>query len=400
MQCPHFDAHRCRSCTLLELPYSRQLADKQRHVEELMPAGIDWLAPVASPQAGFRNKAKMVVAGTISQPTLGILDRHQLGVDLRDCGLHTPGLQQALPVLAGFVARAGLTPYDVPQRRGELKHLIVTESPDADLMVRFVLRSEESVARIRKHLPTLREELPQLRVVSVNLQPEHKAILEGDRELLLTTQETLTMRVNGLDLHLRPQSFFQTNTEMAAELYRTARNWVGELAPERVWDLYCGVGGFALHLAAPGRQVTGVEVSREAIASARLSAEEAGLDATFVAGDATAYALVSTRRDGSFLTSSGQAEPPGRVPDLVVVNPPRRGIGPELSGWLEDSGVEHVVYSSCNAASLARDLAAMPSLRPVRGRLLDMFPNTTHYEVIVRLDRRVSGSRPQTATRQ
>ena len=75
------------------------------------------------------------------------------------------------------------------------------------------------------------------------------------------------------------------------------------------------------------------------------------------------------------------------APDLVVVNPPRRGIGAELAGWLESSGVRHVVYSSCNAESLARDLALMPSLRPVEARVLDMFPHTTHYEVLVLLTR-------------
>jgi 23S rRNA (uracil747-C5)-methyltransferase len=71
----------------------------------------------------------------------------------------------------------------------------------------------------------------------------------------------------------------------------------------------------------------------------------------------------------------------------VIVNPPRRGIGPELAGWLEMSSVRHVIYSSCNAVSLARDLAAMPSLRPVTGRVLDMFPQTTHYEAMVLLER-------------
>jgi 23S rRNA (uracil747-C5)-methyltransferase len=91
----------------------------------------------------------------------------------------------------------------------------------------------------------------------------------------------------------------------------------------------------------------------------------------FEAGDATAYAV-------------GSSTPP----DLVVVNPPRRGIGPELSGWLEASGVEHVLYSSCNALTLAKDLAAMPSLHPVRGQLLDMFPNTGHFEVLTLLRRR------------
>ena len=192
----------------------------------------------------------------------------------------------------------------MPQRRGELKYLLLTESPDGELMLRFVLRSQEPVARIRKHLPALMADLPGLVVVSVNLQPEHKAVLEGEREILLTEQETLRMRVNDVDLHLRPQSFFQTNTEMAAALYRQGREWVEEKAPASVWDLYCGVGGFALHCAAPGREVTGIETSAEAIASAELSRDELsrgeiGTEACdFHAGDATAYALGADQRAG------------------------------------------------------------------------------------------------------
>ena len=375
--CHHFDPRRCRSCSWLGLPYDVQLDDKQRRVAALVGTDPAWEAPVASAQLGFRNKAKMVVTGTVDEPVLGILrvDRDGPaggGVDLRDCPLHTPGIQAALPLLADFVRTAALTPYDVPARRGELKHLLVTESPDGGLMVRFVLRSQEPVARIRKHLPGLREALPALVVASVNLQPEHKAVLEGEREIVLTEQETLLMRVAGLDLHLRPQSFFQTNTAMAAELYERARAWTGDLGARSVWDLYCGVGGFALSLARPGVAVTGIEVSREAVASASLTAAEAGLaDVRFEAGDATAYAR-------------GAAAPP----DLVVVNPPRRGIGPELSGWLESSGIGHVLYSSCNATTLAKDLGAMPSLRPVRAQLLDMFPHTSHYEVLMLLERR------------
>jgi 23S rRNA (uracil747-C5)-methyltransferase len=374
VDCAHFDAWRCRSCAWLDRAYDVQLADKQAHVEELLAGhpGLSWLPAVPSRQAGFRNKAKMVVGGTVEEPTLGILDAGWAGVDLRDCPLHLLGIQAALPVLARFVTAARLTPYDVLARRGELKHLLVTESPDGELMVRFVLRSQEPVARIRKHLPALRAQLPHLVVASVNLQPEHKAVLEGEREILLTDEATLRMRVNGIDLHLRPQSFFQTNTELAAELYRLGRAWVDEAAPGRVWDLYCGVGGFALHVGADaGREVTGIEISREAIASAVQSRDEAGLQGVrFEAGDATTYAVRSRT-----------------PPDLVIVNPPRRGVGPELSGWLERSGVGQVLYSSCNAETLARDLDRMPSLRPERGRVLDMFPNTGHYEVLVLLRR-------------
>ncbi len=374
MQCSYFDARRCLSCTLMGQPYHEQLAGKQEHVATVLAAhrSLTWLPPVASREDGYRNKAKMVVGGSVDAPTLGILDEHRRGTDLRECGIIAPGIRAAFAALVGFITAARLVPYEVPARRGELKHLIVTESPDGELMLRFVLRSREAVPRIRKHLPALRAALPRLAVVSVNLLPEHKAAVEGSEELALTEQQTLPMRLNDVVLHLRPQGFFQTNTEVAAALYAQARRWVDDSAPSSVWDLYCGVGGFALHTAAAGRDVVGIETSAAAVAAGERSRHEAGLaQVRFIADDATAFARHADR-----------------APELVIVNPPRRGIGAELAGWLEGSAVRHVLYSSCNVTSLARDLAAMPSLVPVRGQVLDMFPQTTHSEVLVELTRR------------
>ena len=367
MECAYYDAGVCRSCTELPTPYDVQLAAKERRCRDLLASHRDlvWLAPVASVEAGFRNKAKMVVSGTVEQPALGILDPVGVGVDLRRCPLYSPAMHELLAVLAGFVTMARLTPYDVSARRGELKHVLVTESPDGEFLVRFVLRSTEAMPRIRKHLAGLLVEHPAIVVVSVNLQPDHKAILEGPDEELLTDRVSLPMRVNDRVLHLRPRSFFQTNTALASALYRQAAAWADEVAPTSVLDLYCGVGGFALHLAGPGRRVLGVEVSAEAVLSATASAREAGIDATFVAGDAAAVEVDA---------------------DLVVINPPRRGIGAELAATLDASPARWVVYSSCNAASLARDLAAMPSWTPRRARLIDMFAHTTHYEVVTLLE--------------
>lgn len=367
MDCHHYDAFRCRSCTLLEVPRARQLSDKEAHARSLVDSPV-WLPSVAGAESGFRNKAKMAVGGTVDAPTLGILDRDLVGVDLRDCGLHSPGLVSALGRIADWIRDAGLTPYGVATRSGELKHVLLTESPDGELLLRLVMRSTALEARVRSRLPELRAAVPGLRVVTINVQPEHKAVLEGEREIVLTDESTMPMRLStGVSLWLGPRSFFQTNTAIAEALYEQARTWASALPVRTIWDLYCGVGGFALHLAGPGREVVGVETSVEAIRSAS-AAKVAG--AAFVAADATAWAL----------------EQP-TAPDLVVVNPPRRGIGAELAGWLETSGVRHLVYSSCNAASLARDLALMPSLRPVEARVLDMFPHTTHYEVLVRLTR-------------
>lgn len=373
MHCPHFSAARCRSCSLIEQPYVEQLAAKVAHCRGLLAShsDVEWLPPVASAESGFRNKAKMVVSGSFERPVLGIVDAQVQGVSLVDCPLYPPALQASFAPLAEFIRTARIEPYDIAARRGELKYLLVTLAEHAnELMVRFVLRSQEPLARMRKHLPELLA-MQGVRVVSVNLQPEHKAVLEGEREILLTPQESLTMHLNGIPLHLRPKSFFQTNSAVAEALYRQGRAWVEELDPASVWDLFCGVGGFALHVADGRREVTGIELSAEAIASAEQSRDELGLQrVAFRALDVNDFALGNPQ-----------------VPQLVIVNPPRRGIGAELCRFLEQSAVRWVIYSSCNAESLARDLAQMPSLRLRRARLLDMFPHTTHYEVITLLQR-------------
>ncbi|WP_298749298.1 methyltransferase domain-containing protein [uncultured Serinicoccus sp.] len=385
MQCDYFDAGVCRSCTLMGEPYPAQLAAKQSSVATTLVPWVSpgaWSAPAPSPESGFRNKAKLVVAGRRGTPTVGILDRAGRGVDLRGCGLYEPGLRTAVLDLAERLPASGLTPYDVPTRQGELKHVLLTHSPAGELMARFVLRSPGQRRRVVELVDDLRAGAggagPQVRVASLNLQPEHKAVLEGEAEEVLTPQRTLPVQVAGLTLHLGTRSFFQTNTSVAAELYRQVAAWVDELDPGRLWDLYCGVGGFALHTSAPGREVVGVERSAEAVRSALRSREDPALrgrtaGTTFVAGDATAYAR--------------SARPADR-PDVLVVNPPRRGVGAELADWVETSGVPHVVYSSCAASSLARDLARMPSYAVRHARLFDMFPQTGHHEVALLLDRR------------
>lgn len=407
MQCDYFDAGVCRSCTLMGVPYAAQLAAGQAQVAETLSGHVApeaWSSPRPSAESRFRNKAKLVVGGRKGAPTLGILDAGGQGVDLRHCGLHEEPLHRAILTLAELLADSGLTPYDVPARQGELKHVLVTVSPDAELMVRLVLRSPGQLRRVAELLGPLHATLPGTRVVSVNLQPEHKAVLEGAEEIVLTEQDTLPMRVGGITLHLGTRSFFQTNTAVAAALYEQVSAWVAAERPSTLWDLYCGVGGFALHCAVAGAtddgtgpQVLGIEISQEAVASARLSAAELRLSerVRFEAGDATAYlggdgaGSQGAGIQGAEIDGAGfHGTATGTAPEAVVVNPPRRGLGPRLSQALEESSARLLVYSSCNATSLATDLARMPSWRVDEARLFDMFPQTRHHEVAVLLRRR------------
>jgi len=385
MDCTYFQAGLCRSCTWIERPYAQQIADKQIACQAALPviAADLWDAPVPSAEAGFRNKAKMVVGGSAAQPVLGITDAQGQAVDLTACPLYPQTVQAAFAPIGEFISQAGLEPYDVAARCGELKFVLLSHAAHSDeLMLRFVLRSRQRLAALQEHLPSLYEALPTLAVVSVNVQPVHQAILEGEEELVLSPQNSLPMQLNGMTLHVRPRSFFQTNTQVAAALYRTAQAWVAELVSHHgsfdAWDLFCGVGGFALHLAPVVRgQVTGIEVSAEAIASAQQSAAELGLDnVRFQALAADAFAL-------------GGGVALAKTPAIVVVNPPRRGLGADLCRWLDASSLRWVLYSSCNPQSLAQDLARMPSFAPKRAQLFDMFPHTSHGEVLLLLERKL-----------
>lgn len=433
--CSLHDAGECRSCPDLARPLPEQLAAKQAQVASLLadgPAPVardTWLPPAGSAPTGFRNKAKMAVSGSVSAPVLGLADRFGGSLDLRGCPLHVDAIQESLPVLGQLVTGLGLEPYHIAADRGELKYLLLTASPTGALMVRWVLRSHRHVGTLRRALPRIRRALPQLEVMSANIQPVRQAVLEGEEEILLGLAEGMSDRLQ-MDLLLpaqdvpgRPEdrkaeetvlplllptrSFFQTNTAVAEELYATARQWAAQWAsrrrvaggragadagragagskrgavPLRLWDLFCGVGGFALalasHPALHGAQVRGVELSASAIHGAQASTHLMGLDPRrvwFEAGDARVLDPSS-----------------GDVPDLLVVNPPRRGIGPDLAQRIEASGVRRVLYSSCNPSSLVSDLAAMPSLRVRRARLFDMFPHTGHAEVLVELGRLGSG---------
>ena len=375
MHCALYDAGRCRSCQWLELPLTQQLADKMANLRKLLAGQpvMTWLAPVSGPETAFRNKAKMVVSGSVERPLLGMLHRDGTPEDLTDCPLYPPSFAPVFAALKPFIARAGLTPYNVARKRGELKYLLLTESQQGGMMLRFVLRSADKLAQLRAALPWLQQQLPQLKVITANIQPVHMAIMEGEQEIFLSDQPALAENFNGVPLWIRPQSFFQTNPTVASQLYATARDWVRALPVNHMWDLFCGVGGFGLHCATPQMRLTGIEIAPEAIACAKQSAAQLGLsNLHFQALDSTQFA---THEDD--------------IPQLVLVNPPRRGIGAKLCDYLSRMAPPYIIYSSCNARTMAADIDRLQGYRVERVQLFDMFPHTAHYEVLTLLVREV-----------
>lgn len=366
--CHHFLSKHCRSCEKMETQTSVRLHEAESRIAAIL--GINPMPSFQGPLWGFRDKIKLTVSGTVTHPTLGLLlPDLSSGIELLDCPVQASALNQELPSLLKFITKWNLIPYHIPTKRGELKGLILSWSPTTgEKMIRFVLRSKESLDRIRLGL----EELKSFSVVSVNLQPVPHAILEGDKEIILSSKKFISHQTLGPTLFFSPQSFMQTNSAVASALYATSMEWLKPWGNKKALDLYCGAGGFALHMASKGMQVKGVERNPAAISVAGLASVHNKLSVEFFARDAEGIETLWTQWN----------------PEIVVVNPPRRGLGDTLD-LIETHLPEVLLYSSCSADSFELDMKRLKTHYDASSSMVfDMFPYTNHFEVLTLLVRR------------
>lgn len=370
MKCGYYEQKKCLSCQWITKSYTVQLEQKQTTLKTQLsvfsPQKI--FDPIASAEYGFRNKAKMAVLGTVEKPIFGIMV-NQEAIDLCDCPLYSSEMKYVLNQLKKLIKKIQLVPYNIRKKRGEIKFVILTEAQN-QFMLRLVLRSEKELPKITQAVTDIQAILPQIKVITINIQPEHAAILEGKQEIILTEQQQLPIKLNHIQLYLKKGSFFQTNTQVASKLYKTAHDWLSKLPIYSIWDLFCGVGGFGLHCITPLRTLIGIEINQEAIECAKLSAKQIGYDRlSFQSLDASQFAVNHNYA----------------IPDLILVNPPRRGIGQVLVDYLQQIKPNYILYSSCNLHSLISDLQYLDAYQIQKAQLFDMFPHTEHMEVLVLL---------------
>lgn len=369
--CHYYDDGICSSCSKIELPYAQQIKEKQERLESALSAfSVENIhKPTISPVKAFRSKAKMAAIPTLDGVVLGLSSESPLIY----CPLYSQNLQNSLIVIQSWLRELGIKGYDIRYRKGELKFVIVTEATSSDLMVRFVLRSGGIIPRLKRGLDELIDELPSIKVASVNIQPKHMAILEGEEEIFLTDNQHLSENFNGIPLYIYPRSFFQTNPTIAQKLYKTASQWIDETDSATIWDLFCGVGAFGLHTLNKERRLIGIEISDEAIECAKKSAFDMEMleNVTFRALDTVSFSM----------EGSGAA-------DVIIVNPPRRGLGEQISKWLLKVGAKNIVYSSCNLSTLTKDLEILTNGYSIKNtQLFDMFAHSDHLEVLVMLEK-------------
>ena len=380
--CSYFNTDICRSCELIDQDLTKQISNKEILLKNALAflGSLNLENTTQSKTLAFRNKAKWIVTGTLSEPIIGLTGKTELdeGRELLDCPIIHPRITELSKSLPKLINEFSLTPYRIKERKGELKALIVFYSPYSKQMyLRFVLRSTECILRIKKLIPRLQSEFPDLACISANIQAIPQAVLEGPEEIYLTPQEyilhTLPSANGDIPFKLSPQAFVQTNTECSIELYKKAAEWIAEIKPLKFLELYCGQGAFSFFAASSTQNSLGIEINEEAIKMAEETAATLKLShLKFLASDA----LRIKKEIEKF------------SPDLILVNPPRRGLGKSTEDILS-AKARHFIYSSCSYESLSYDLRAFHEYYNVRKiQIFDMFPHTKHFETLVWLEQK------------
>lgn len=376
--CPGFG--RCGGCVWQHMSYPAQLdAKRERVVAALgeVPVRIENVRP--SPALfGYRNKGKYVVGrsgNAVGDPVVlgAYAPRSHLVIDTIGCRVVAPVIDEIATWVRGAAERAGLAPYEEKTRAGELRYVVVRESA-GDVIVALIVTSSTPRAKL-ENVATALSRHPALRgLVSIANDRRDGAIVpSGSSSQVLFGHGHLVEELAGVKINVGAAEFLQVNRAQATAMYERVAELAGEA--KKAVDLFAGLGGFGLHLARKGVEVVAVEIDRDAIAQLRKAAERAGLPLTAIAADAGALPREVHAQLGS--------------PDVVVVNPPRKGLSEGARGLLIQLDAPTLIYVSCGPESLGRDLAilAQQGWRPDSIEPFDLMPGTAQVETIVRLTR-------------
>ena len=245
-----------------------------------------------------------------------------------------------------------------------------------EVMVCFIVRKP-----IRKKLmplvEILTEQYPQIKSISMNCNPKKTNVILGDSTETLWGKDTITDTMCGNAVDLSPESFYQVNTIQAERLYGAAKEFAQLTGKERLLDLYCGAGTIGLSMADAVLELVGVEIVPEAVENAKENAARAGVkNAAFFCGDAGSIA--------------GKLAEQGTAPDVIVVDPPRKGCDEAALWAMVQMQPERIVMISCNATTAARDCAMLSRMgySAERGQPVDWLPGTGHVECVVLMSRK------------
>lgn len=397
--CEHYGV--CGGCVWQILPYSEQLKYKQKQVVDALTRIGKVELPEISPIIGsektqcYRNKLEFTFSNkrwlTREEVASGVdFERNAVGfhitgafdkvLPIEKCWLQDDICNQIRNAIRDYALEHGYTFIDLRQHTGMMRNLVIRTASTGELMVIVVARVEgaEEKRQFLTLMEYVRQMFPQITSLQYVINNKVNDAI-GDLEVeLYSGRDHIFEVMEGLRFKIGPKSFYQTNSEQAYQLYKVARSFAGLSGDELVYDLYTGTGTIANFVSRQAREVIGIEYVPEAIEDAKVNSAVNGIENTlFYAGD------MKDILTDEFIAAHGR-------PDVIITDPPRAGMHPDVINVILNAAPQRIVYVSCNPATQARDLQLLDAkYRVVAVQPVDMFPQTHHVENVVLLKLRI-----------
>lgn len=373
---------RCGGCVFRHVNYAAELRYKGQFVQQNLRriAGIALECEPAEPSPraeGYRNKAQYPVRAQNGTLCAGFFaPRSHAVVDCHECRLQPPVFSRLLNTILRFCEENGIPAYDEGAGTGLLRHVYLRQGAHSKEMMVCLICNGQVFPKAEELIKVLRETAPETVSVLLNVNRENTNVILGRDTHTLFGKAAIEDTMCGLRFSLSPHAFYQVNTEAAERLYAIAAEYAALTGRERVLDLYCGVGTIGLSMASQAKEIIGVEIVPQAVENAASNAAANGItNARFFCADAGEAA---SRLAGE-----------GNSPDVVVLDPPRKGCDAKTLEAVARMGPERIVYISCNSATFSRDCAALLPMgyELRRCRPVDLFPRTAHVETVCLLSK-------------
>ncbi|MBR3818780.1 MAG: 23S rRNA (uracil(1939)-C(5))-methyltransferase RlmD [Clostridia bacterium] len=379
-ECPVY--LKCGGCVFSHLNYEAEKKIKADHVAECFKR-IGGISPDFEPIIGadsdsrYRNKAQYPVASDNGEIKTGFYSPHSHRVvHCPDCLLQPAEFEGILGVFSEYIKKYNVSVYDETQNKGLIRHIYIRKgTASGEIMVCAVINGKKLPAE-NELVSMLTEKERAVKSIIINTNTKDTNVILGNKCRTLWGEDCITDILCGLKFRISPLSFYQVNRNQAEKLYSKAAEYAALTGSETVLDLYCGAGTIGLSMAKNSKEIIGVEIVPEAIEDAKINAEINGINnARFICSDAAKAAEM--------------LESEGVKPDVIILDPPRKGCSPEMINTAARMNPDRIVYVSCDPATLARDCGIFKDLGYVAEKAtpVDMFPRTGHCETVAVLKR-------------
>ena len=393
--CSHFGI--CGGCRWQHLPYEMQLEAKRQQVyDQLVRIGhldVPEIKPVLGSDKNryYRNKLEFTFSARrwfetpVGFEQLPENERIGLGfhvgryfdrvLDIEHCWLQDSPSNEIRLFLKQYSIEHGLEFYDIRENKGYMRNIVIRNNQAGDVMLIVVFAKDDPATRTPL-LEAVADKFPQITSLYYVINTKLNDSIADQTPLLFKGDDAIYEKMEDLTFKIGPKSFYQTNTEQTYKLYSTAREFAALTGSEVVYDLYTGTGTIAQFVSSKASKVIGIEYVPEAIEDARKNAHNNGItNCEFFAGD------IKDVLTAAFIEKHGR-------PDVIILDPPRAGIHPDVARVILDAAPERIVYVSCNPASQARDISLLSAHYKITDvQPVDMFPHTHHVENVCSLRR-------------